>query len=120
MSANAGNARETYIHRLQKEYGITAVQAHTQGLFFLFDAERKEMVVHVPDYRIKEIGAGRTNHGYGLRLSASEVVQFAKELQDVFKQWFIDLPEYNGITVEEAMGFRHSNKGKKGREENEE
>lgn len=120
MGANAGNARETYIHRLQKEYGITAVQAMTQGIFFLFDAERKEMVVHVPDYRIKEIGAGRTNHSYALRLRASEVVQFAKELQDVFKQWFIDLPEYNGITVEEAMGFRNSNKGRKGLYENEE
>ena len=113
MSANPGNSRETYIHRLQKEYGITAVQAHTQGVFFLFDAERKEMVVHVPDYRIKEIGTGRTNHGYGLRLSASEVEQFAEELQEVYKQWFVDLPEYNGITVEEAMGFRNSNKGRK-------
>ena len=114
MGANPGNSRETYIHRLQKEYGITAVQAQTQGIFFLFDADRKEMVVHVPDYRIKEIGTGRTNHGYGLRLSASEVVQFAKELQEVFKQWFVDLPEYNGITVEEAMGFRNF---KRGREE---
>lgn len=118
--ADAG-AVGVLLNALQNKYKITAVDSDTPGIHFMFDENREELVLLAQEPRIEVVGTSRLNRCYALRIRAEEVEALADELKQVYRLWFKQLPMYNAITSEEAIGYgvirKKRGRKKKGREE---
>ena len=102
--ANEG-AVGVLLNALQNKYRITAVDSDTPGIHFMFDEDREELVLLAQEPRIAVVGTNRLNRCYALRIGAEEVEALADELKQVYRLWFEQLPMYNAITSEEAIGY---------------
>lgn len=101
---------DNFVGRMEQEYGITAVEGKAAGAIYTFDEEREKLCILLPRSVVRTLGSGKCNRTPAVYLDADEAVRLAQEIIDVYKEWFIELPQYNRRPVEEFLDLK---KGKR-------
>lgn len=94
---------DNFVGRMEQEYGITAVEGKAAGAIYTFDEEREKLCILLPRSVVKTLGSGKCNRTPAVYLDADEAVRLAQEIIEVYKEWFIELPEYNRRPTEEFL-----------------
>lgn len=97
---------DNFVGRMEREYGITAVEGKAAGAIYTFDEEREKLCILLPRSVVKTLGSGKCNRTPAVYLDADEAVRLAQEIIDVYIEWFIELPQYNRVPTEEILGIR--------------
>lgn len=97
---------DNFVGRMEREYGITAVEGKTAGAIYAFDAEREKLCILLPRSLVKTLGSGKCSRTPALYMDAEEAAAFAQEILAVYQEWFIEIPQYNRVPTEEILGIR--------------